>query len=138
VVVALKLRDSGEELLDFAFHTAAVREVPLLAVHGRSLPLHARTPWGADHTVTEEMTKDARKELGKALRPWREKYPQVEVADSIRLASPAKAVVQAAEGAALLVVGRRAHRRGVAPPLGPVANAALHHGRCPVAVVPHD
>ncbi|MFE2582827.1 universal stress protein [Streptomyces sp. NPDC059378] len=138
VVVALKLHDSSEELLDFAFRTAAVRDVPLLAVHGRSLPLHARTPWGADHTVTEEMTNDAREALCKVLRPWHEKYPQVEVADSIRLTSPAKAVVQASEGATLLVVGRRAHRHGVAPHLGPVAHAALHHGRCPVAVVPHD
>lgn len=138
VVVALKLHDSGEELLDFAFHTAAARGVALLAVHGRSVPLHARTPWGADHEVAEEMTTEAQKELSRALRPWHEKYPQVEVAESVRLASPAKAVVQAAEGSALLVVGRRAHRHGVAPHLGPVAHAALHHGRCPVAVVPHD
>ncbi|MFJ8112007.1 universal stress protein [Streptomyces sp. NPDC096132] len=138
VVVALKLRGSSDDLLDFAFHSAAARGVPLMAVHGRSVPLHARLPWGVDHDVSEEMTKDARKELGKALRPWHEKYPQVDVADSIRLASPAQAVVQAAEGAALLVVGRRAHRHGVAAHLGPVAHAALHHGRCPVAVVPHD
>jgi nucleotide-binding universal stress UspA family protein len=138
VVVALKLHRSGEELLDFAFHTAAARGAALLAVHGRSLPLHARTPWGADHAVTEEMTKEAKKELDKALRPWREKYPQVEVADSIRLVSPAKAVVQASEGAALLVVGRRTHRHGAARHLSHVAHAALHHGRCPVAVVPHD
>ncbi|MFF9165208.1 universal stress protein [Streptomyces longwoodensis] len=138
VVVALKLRDSGEELLDFAFHTAAARNVPLLAVHGRSVPLHARTPWGTDHEITEEMSKDARAGLSRALQPWHEKYPLVEVQHSIRLASPAKAVVQAAEGAALLVVGRRAHRHGAAPHLGPVAHAALHHGRCPVAVIPHD
>ncbi|MFF5570183.1 universal stress protein [Streptomyces luteogriseus] len=138
VVVALKLRDSSESLLDFAFHTAAARGVSLLAVHGRSVPLHARVPWGVDHDVTEEMRRDAQKHLSMALRPWREKYPQVEVADSIRLASPAKAVVQAAEGAVLLVVGRREHRPGLAPHLGPVAQAAIHHGRCPVAVVPHD
>lgn len=136
VVVALKLRDSSESLLDFAFHTAAARGVPLLAVHGRSVPLHARVPWGVDHDVTEEMKRDAQKHLSMALRPWREKYPQVDVADSIRLASPSKAVVQAAEGAVLLVVGRREHR--LAPHLGPVAQAAIHHGRCPVAVVPHD
>ncbi|MFH9589620.1 universal stress protein [Streptomyces luteogriseus] len=138
VVVALKLRDSSESLLDFAFHTAAARGVSLLAVHGRSVPLHARVPWGVDHDVTEEMKRDAQKHLSMALRPWREKYPQVDVADSIRLASPAKAVVQAAEGAVLLVVGRREHRPGLAPHLGPVAQAAIHHGRCPVAVVPHD
>jgi nucleotide-binding universal stress UspA family protein len=137
VVVALKLHGSSDDLLDFAFHTAAAREVPLVAVHSRSVPLHARVPWGVDHAATQEMTRDAQKELSKALRPWREKYPQVDVADSIRLASPAKAVVQAAEGAALLVVGRRAHRHGVAPHLGSVAHAAIHHGRCPVAVVPH-
>lgn len=138
VVVALKLHGSSDDLLDFAFHTAAGRGVPLLAVHGRSVPLHARVPWGVDHAVTEEMTRDAQKELSKALRPWREKYPQVDVGDSIRLASPAKAVVRAAAGAALLVVGRRAHRHGLAPHLGPVAQAAIHHGSCPVAVVPHD
>lgn len=92
---------------------------------------------GVDHDVTEEMTRDAEAQLSAALRPWSEKYPQVDVAESIRLASPAKAVVQAADGAALLVVGRREHRRGMAPHLGPVAQAAIHHGRCPVAVVPH-
>ncbi|MFI7296408.1 universal stress protein [Streptomyces sp. NPDC050121] len=138
VVVALKLHGSSDDLLDFAFHTAAARRAPLLAVHGRSVPLHARVPWGVDHDITEEITQDAQKQLSKALRPWCEKYPQVNVADSIRLASPAKAVVQAAEGAALLVVGRRKHRPGLAPHLGPVAQAAIHHGRCPVAVVPHD
>ncbi|WP_340384028.1 universal stress protein [Streptomyces sp. SS7] len=138
VVVALGLRTPGDELLDFAFHSAAARDVPLLAVHGHSVPLHARMPWGADHTVTEEITKEARKQLGRALRPWHEKYPQVEVVDSVRLTSPAKAVLKAAEGAALLVVGRRAHHHGGTPHLGPVAHAALHHGRCPVAVVPHD
>lgn len=83
------------------------------------------------------MTRDAEAQLSAALRPWSEKYPQVDVVESIRLASPAKAVVQAAEGAALLVVGRREHRRGMAAHLGPVAQAAIHHGRCPVAVVPH-
>ncbi|MDC0765359.1 universal stress protein [Streptomyces sp. HD] len=138
VVVALKLHGSSDDLLDFAFHTAAARGASLLAVHGRSVPLHARVPWGVDHDVTEEIKRDAQKELNKALRPWREKYPQVEVADSIRLANPAKAVVQAAEDAAVLVVGRRAHRHGLPSHLGPVTQAAIHHGRCPVAVVPHD
>ncbi|MGW7527987.1 universal stress protein [Streptomyces sp. NPDC054783] len=138
VVVALKLHGSSDDLLDFAFHTAAARGVPLLAVHGRSVPLHARVPWGVDHGISGEMTRDVHEQLSQALYPWRAKYPQVDVADSIRLESPARAVVQTGEGAALLVVGRRRHRAGLAPHLGPVAQAAIHHGRCPVAVVPHD
>ncbi|MEV5845360.1 universal stress protein [Streptomyces sp. NPDC051985] len=137
VVVALKLHGPCDDLLDFAFHTAAARGAPLLAVHGRSLPLHARVPWGVDHDIAEEIRRDVQIRLSKALHLWREKYPQVEVADGIGLESPAKAVVQAAEGAALLVVGRREHRHGLAPHLGPVAQAAIHHGHCPVAVVPH-
>ncbi|MFH9552071.1 universal stress protein [Streptomyces sp. NPDC017435] len=138
VVVALKLNGACDGLLDFAFHSAAARNVPLLAAHGRSVPLHARVPWGVDHQVTEEMTRDAQQELSAVLRPWREKYPQVEVVESIRLVSAAKVGVQASDGADLLVVGRRAARHGGNPHLGPVAHAAIHHGRCPVAVVPHD
>ncbi|WP_405885404.1 universal stress protein [Streptomyces sp. NBC_01136] len=137
VVVALKLHGPCDDLLEFAFGTAAARGVPLRAVHGRSLPLHARVPWGTDHAIAEEITQDAQKHLSQALRPWREKFPGVEVVESIALESPAKAVIQAADGAGLLVVGRRTHRPGPAPRLGPVAQAAAHHARCPVAVVPH-
>ncbi|MGI5440303.1 universal stress protein [Streptomyces shenzhenensis] len=138
VAVSLKLRGPSDDLLDFAFHTAVARGVPLLAVHGRSVPLHARVPWGVDHEIGEPMMRDAYEQLGRALRPWREKYPQVDVTASVRLESPARAVVRAAEGASVLVVGRRRRGTGLAPRLGPVAQAAIHHGRCPVAVVPHD
>ncbi|MCX5435305.1 universal stress protein [Streptomyces sp. NBC_00063] len=138
VVVALKLHGPCDELLEFAFTTAAARGVPVRAVHGRGLPIHAYAPWGVDHTVTQAERQDARKGLSQALLPWREKYPGVVVADTIRLDSPARAVVAAAAGAELLVVGRRKHHPPLAPFLGPVAQAAAHHARCPVAVVPHD
>jgi nucleotide-binding universal stress UspA family protein len=138
VVVALKLHGPCDDLLEFSFATAAGRGVPLRAVHGRSMPIHAHVPWGVDHEVTEEITQDAQNQLSRALRPWREKFPRVEVADSIGIESPTKAVVGAAKGAGLLVVGRRKQRPALAPRLGPVATAAIHHARCPVAVVPHD
>ncbi|MET9886158.1 universal stress protein [Streptomyces sp. NPDC006430] len=138
VVVALKLHGPCDDLLAFAFATAAARGVPVRAVHGHSVPLHAHVPWGTDHEVGAEITQDAQKSLSQTLRPWREKYPRVEVSDSIGLESPAKAVIRAAEGAGLLIVGRRKHRPALAPRLGSVATAAVHHARCPVAVVPHD
>ncbi|MXM64671.1 universal stress protein [Streptomyces sp. HUCO-GS316] len=138
VVVALKLHGPCDDLLEFAFTTAAARGVPLVAVHGRSVPLHAHTPWGMDHGVTLEIEQDMQKGLSQVLHPWREKFPGVVVADALRLESPAKAVVGAAKGADLLVVGRRKHHPPMGPRLGPVAQAALHHARCPVAVVPHD
>ncbi|MFF1650429.1 universal stress protein [Streptomyces sp. NPDC058240] len=137
VVVALKLHGPCDHLLEFAFTTAAARGVPLRAVHGQSLPVAAYTPWGVDHDVAEEIAQDARKQLDQILRPWRDKFPHVEVDDGIVLESPAKAVVGAAQGAGLLVVGRRKHHAAPASHLGSVAQAAIHHARCPVAVVPH-
>ncbi|AVV45706.1 hypothetical protein C6376_34450 [Streptomyces sp. P3] len=86
--------------------------------------------------VTAEVDQNYRAK--RPVHTAQKEYPQVEVADSVRPAGPVKAVVQAAEGSAPLVVGRRAHRHGVAPRLGPVAHPALPRGRCPVAVVPHD
>ncbi|MEU3655623.1 universal stress protein [Streptomyces sp. NPDC032161] len=138
VVVAVDPHGPCDDLLEFAFECAAARGLPLRAVHGRSLPVDAYVPWGVDHDVTDALARDARKLLGQSLRPWRDRFPTVEVVDSAVLASPAKAVVRAAEGADLLVVGRHRHHRPLAPHLGPVAQAAIHHARCPVAVVPHD
>ncbi|WBO62180.1 universal stress protein [Streptomyces camelliae] len=137
VVVALKLHGPSDELLEFAFRTAAERGVPLQAVHGANVPLFAYVPWGVDHNVIEAITQDTQKRLSPALRPWREKFPGVTVTDSLGFEGASRAVVQAAQGAGLLVVGRRRHRPPL-PRLGPVTQAAIHHARCPVAVVPHE
>ncbi|KOU36245.1 universal stress protein [Streptomyces sp. WM6378] len=137
VVVALKLHGPSDELLGFAFRAAAERGVPLEVVHGVNVPLFAYVPWGLDHNVIDAITKDTQKHLGPALRSWREKFPGVEVTDSLGFEGASRAVVQAAQGAGLLVVGRRRHRPPL-PRLGPVTQAAIHHARCPVAVVPHD
>lgn len=138
VVVALKLHGPCGELLEFAFSTAAAAGVSLWAVHGRGVPTRAYAPWDADQRVTEEVTRDARRRMSEVFRSWQEKFPQVDADESISVDSPAKVVVRAAEGAALLVLGRRRHRPVLSPRLGPVAQAAIHHARCPVAVVPHD
>ncbi|MFD7402341.1 universal stress protein [Streptomyces sp. NPDC059866] len=50
---------------------------------------------------------------------------------------PSAALVWAATGASLLVVGHRTADRPVGPRTGPVTHTAIHHVGCPVAVVPH-
>ncbi|WP_433854656.1 universal stress protein [Streptomyces kronopolitis] len=138
VVVGLGLRVPCERLLAFAFDAAASRGVPLQAVHGRPLPLHAYTPWGLDPDAEKELTKEAEAEMSEALRPWCERFPGVPVQQTVLPESPTRALVQTVFGAELLVVGRRLHRPLLAPRVGPVAHAALHHVACPVAVVPDD
>ncbi|MET8679705.1 universal stress protein [Streptomyces sp. NPDC004647] len=138
VVVGLGLGHPADDVVEFAFEDAAARGVPLHAVHGRRLPVGAYMPWGVDPDVAEEVAKAAQKDLDYVLGPWREKFPGVHVIDGVRLESPARAVVRAASGADLLVVGRRKHRHALAPRINHVVQAAVHHADCPVAVVPHD
>lgn len=138
VVVGLGLHVPCERLLAFAFDAAASRGLPLQAVHGRPLPLHAYTPWGLDPDAEKELTKEAEAEMSEALRPWCERFPEVLVQRTVLPESPTRALVQTVFGAELLAVGRRLHRPLLAPRVGPVAHAALHHVACPVAVVPDD
>ncbi|MDX3275839.1 MULTISPECIES: universal stress protein [Streptomyces] len=137
VVVGLSLRDPCDELFEFAFSAAAARGVPLRAVHGHEVPVQAHMPWGVDPEVAAEITDKAQKKLRKQLRPWRKKFRGVRVVKVLTLDSPAKVVVHDTQTAGLLVVGRRRHRGALAPRLGPVAQAAVHHAACPIAVVPH-
>ncbi|WP_432092410.1 universal stress protein [Streptomyces sp. bgisy100] len=138
VVAGVSLEGSCDSVLDFACDTAAARDVPVHVVHGRSLPVQAYAPWGVDPEVAKEIRDDVQRDLAPVLRPWREKFPALRIVEDIRLESPARAVVRAARGRQLLVVGRRRHRQALGPRLGPVAQAAVHHANCPVAVVSHD
>ncbi|MGW2630825.1 universal stress protein [Streptomyces chattanoogensis] len=139
VVVGVSLHEPCEALLAFAFHSAARRGVTLRAVHGRHLPAHAYNRGGGVEPYAAEMTaKDAQGELSEALRPWRERFPEVRVAERVELESPASALLHGAEDAGLLVVGRRHKRRMLAARIGHVVQAAVHHAPCAVAVVPHE
>ncbi|WP_432247466.1 universal stress protein [Streptomyces sanyensis] len=131
VVVGVDLRSAGEELLRFAFEFAARRSAPLRVVHTWHLtPVHH-----ALHPHEEESTEAARTALSEAVRPHRERFPQLEVEEEAAVGRAAGHLVEAAEGAGIVVVGRRTTaRRGH---LGATAHAVIHHAACPVAVVPH-
>ncbi|MFF2809076.1 universal stress protein [Streptomyces sp. NPDC058000] len=138
VVAGIGLGGPAEHLLAFAFDAAASRGVLLQVVHGRPFPVQVYTPWGVDPDAAGELTAATERELDDVLRPWRARFPGVPVQRTVLPDSPARAVVEAAPGAGLLVVGRRRHHRLPAPRIGAVAHAAIHHVACPVAVVPHD
>lgn len=141
--VVVGLQDLGTQagpLLEFAFRAAATRGATLRAVHAWDLPpLYGRGPEAGQTAVKPGgLAEQQEKALSKALQPWRERFPQVTVVETVDLAFASGVVLQAAADAALVVVGRRVHRPALGMRIGPVAHAVLHHVAAPVVIVPHD
>ncbi|MER6489987.1 universal stress protein [Streptomyces griseorubiginosus] len=133
VVLGLDLRDGQTEtVLDFAFDTAARHRAALKVVHGWN-------PSALQDAGTDDEQPGRRAEiLAEALRPWRDKYPQVEVAEEAVVGTAGSHLVDASRDAGLLVVGRRRRSAQLGPHIGPVTHHVLREAVPPVAVVPHD
>jgi nucleotide-binding universal stress UspA family protein len=123
-------------VLEYALRNAQDHGVVLRAVHAWQPPVL----WGAGPVQPGEAERsEIRHHQAVALREAvafaHTCHPAVETTSAEMSGSPASVLVEEAEKASLLVVGRRRHRPVSA--LGPVAHAVLHHASCPVAVVPH-
>ncbi|MFF4586469.1 universal stress protein [Streptomyces sp. NPDC001388] len=126
--------------LRFAFETAAARGASVRVVRAWTLPpVFAYSP-GSLRLLDEAggLEPFERKALADAVRPWRERYPDVHVVEHVEIGSAGQVLLSVAGRAQLMVVGRRAHRTAVGARIGSVAHGVLHHADCPVAVVPHD
>ncbi|MDN0199010.1 universal stress protein [Streptomyces sp. S.PNR 29] len=131
--------DDSADALRFAFETAAVRGATVRAVRAWTLPpVFAYSP-GSMKLLDEAggLEPYERKALGEALKPWRERFPEVPVIEHVEIGSAGQVLLSVAGQAQLMVVGRRAHRTAVGARIGSVAHGVLHHAGCPVAVVPH-
>ncbi|MFG3122182.1 universal stress protein [Streptomyces sp. NPDC048201] len=126
--------------LRFAFETAAARGATVRAVRAWTLPpVFAYSP-GSMKLLDEAggLEPYEKRALADAVRPWRERFPGVPVAEHVEMGSAGEVLVSQATRVQLLVVGRRAHRTAVGARIGSVAHGVLHHAGSPVAVVPQD
>ncbi|MCZ4508186.1 universal stress protein [Streptomyces sp. ActVer] len=139
VVLGLDLRNPDDKVIEFAFDAASRRAANLRVLHGWSLPVSSRGYGGiVDPEFDAELTARVRHELSDVLRPWRTKFPGVEVDEQTVIGGAGSHLVDASRDAALVVVGRRTRHAQFGTHIGPVAHAVLHHATAPVAVVPHD
>ncbi|MEU3949987.1 universal stress protein [Streptomyces sp. NPDC029526] len=127
-----------DAVIGFAFEEAARRGTGLHAVHGWNLPPYYVHGLPADPELYDEVAAAEAEALTKALRPWRERYPQVEVEEEPIGGSPSVRLVEASRGASLVVVGRRVRRGPFGGRIGALTHAVLHHAVAPVAVVAHE
>ncbi len=79
----------------------------------------------------------AQSELNKVLGMAEQSYPEVWLVGEVGEADPCSALLNAAHGAAMLVIGSRRGETSLLPHLGPVAAWLLHQAQCPLAVVGH-
>lgn len=138
MVVGVDGSPHSAALLGFAFEEASLRGLGLTALHAWRWPVSTgpgdMVPlvYDADEIRAEEIRL-----LTETMAGWQEKYPDVDVRRVVVRDRPAHALLDAAQGAALLVVGARGRGGFTGLLLGAVGLAALHHGPCPVAIV-HD
>ncbi len=129
--------------VDVAFGRAGRLGVPVVAVHGWEMP--AVSAW--DEVGVGEMTarwaQESETELDRLLAGWRWRFPDADVRKVHVCRTPSGALLDAADHAQLVVLGRHGgapgsgRRRGRGPrALGSVTRAVLHHCPCPVLVVP--
>ncbi|MDI2124760.1 universal stress protein [Yinghuangia seranimata] len=127
--------------VEAAFAEASGRKQSLRAVHAWSFPdlaAHGATPAGAG--ATAEAVRICRRNgeivLAETLNAVRDRYKDVDVHEEVVNRRHAQAMVEASDGASLVVIATR-HRTGFADRhLGPVTHALLHHAHAPVLLVP--
>ncbi|MFE6200813.1 universal stress protein [Streptomyces sp. NPDC057838] len=131
--------EDSADALRFAFETAAARGATVRVVRAWTLPpVFAYSP-GSLKLLDEAggLEPYEKKALAAAVRPWRERFPEVPVEEHVEMGSAGQVLLSVAGTAQLMIVGRRAHRTAVGARIGSVAHGVLHHADCPVAVVPH-
>ena len=130
VVVGVDGSDSTDDVLAFAFDYASRHGRALRAVAAWRHTLQEVTPWPAPY-----LAEQAELTLVSGLRSWREKYPDVETHREVVHGHPVGALVAAAAGQELLVVGSHSRHTHLQALLGSVSQGVLHHAHCPVVVV---
>ncbi|MEO9330421.1 universal stress protein [Gordonia aurantiaca] len=119
-----------------AFRQASLRNAPLVAVHTWTpLDADALHGYGISREEVERMTQESVEVLAERLAGYSQDYPDVRVERRVLPEEPAKALLDAAKDAQLLVVGSRGRGgfRGLL--LGSTSQKVIHQAECPVLVV---
>ncbi len=145
VVVGVDGSVPSDRAVDFAVDFASRHGRVLVAVHATTgLPADALAPggvWGQGLGLgidAEQLRSSAEALIAKSLEGPLERHPEVRAEQVVSLLRPAQALIEQAEGAALLVVGRHGHGAVRRALLGSVSHAMLHHAPCSLAVVRGD
>ena len=138
IVVGVDPYRPHHRVLHLAFRRAERLDVPLVAVHGWETPTAAMMAGAAVDEGIAQWKADARREFDKVVDGWGTHFPHVRLSTVHSDLHPATAILEAAERAQLVILGRHASSRFTGFTFGSVTRAVLHYSVCPVLVVPTD
>ncbi|EST36452.1 universal stress protein [Streptomyces roseochromogenus] len=137
ILLGLGEADASAEALRFAFREAEVRGCVLDVVRAWRRPAYERSGervrTGAAADVYEERASAL---LDAQLNAVTAEYPHVRTRPTTLEGSAGKVLADRSAAADLVIVGARRRTGRFGFQLGRVSHAVLHHGQCPVAVVP--
>lgn len=135
IVLGVDPLKADHKPVHLAFRRAKRLGVPVVAVHGQETP--AAFSWDSDPTgEATGYERAAASAFDELLANWATRYPEVVVRPMRARVHPASAILEAAESAQLVVLGR--HDAGIFGgfAFGSVARAVLHYSTTPVITVP--
>ncbi|MGW0607699.1 universal stress protein [Streptomyces sp. NPDC002640] len=137
VVVGVEDGEGSGTAVQFAFREARARCCRLVAVHaGRSIPRETPRSSLLSEYASQAVRRPPAQVLTDALSDPARQYQDVLASAEVVESSARRALLDAASGADLLVVGARRRHGHTGLQLGLVNHAALHHAPCPIALVP--
>jgi nucleotide-binding universal stress UspA family protein len=133
IVVGVDGSASSRAALAWAVGQARLTGAVLDVVTAWEIPLAIRNPWPPGLTTNfEKLAEDAQAE---AIASLAGKTDQVEIRSRVVEENAAQALLDAAAGAELLVVGSHGHGGFMQALLGSVGQHCVHHATCPVVVI---
>lgn len=148
IVIGTDGSPGARRALRWALGEARLRGAKLCVVHAWMVPLidALPEPWVLGLTPpgpsAEEVHDHLRGEAGRQLEAWvaeaREEEPTVEIEGELVEGRAARALIEAAHDADLLVVGSRGRGGFGGLLLGSVSHQCAQHAPCPLVIVPSE
>ena len=137
VVVGVDGSELSLAALDFAFDMADRRGWRVLAVHAWEIPAYdvLAAPSGPPPIDVEELAASEERAFAESLAGLRERHPDVTVEQVVVKGQSVRAILDASDDPALIVMGSRGRGEFLGAVLGSVSQGVLHRAKVPVAVI---
>jgi nucleotide-binding universal stress UspA family protein len=136
VVVGVDGSKASAQAIDFAFAQADVLQANVVAIHAWTSPFLTYAEGASMLQFDEEKVREeSRLLVAESVAGAAAEHPDVEWTTELVMGSAGQALVRRSETADLLVVGTRGRGGFTGLLLGSVSQTALHHTRCPIAIV---